>query len=131
VNGNGVVHRDGGVGGVSDGGTRLREGDLLTVAQVLGILPVGRSTLYALAASGDLPSVRVGAAGSRRGRLLFWRADIEAYVERSRQGARRAPVGADADAVLARVRGRKGGLTQCPARNSSGFQREVTPPCPP
>jgi excisionase family DNA binding protein len=90
----------------------LREGDLLTVAQVLGLLPVGRSTLYAMAASGDLPSVRVGAAGTRRGRLLFWRGDIEAFVEQGRRGARRAPVGVDADAVLARVRGRKGGLTR-------------------
>lgn len=82
----------------------LAPGDLLTVAEVLALLPVGRSTLYALAAAGGLPSVRVGAAGSRRGRLLFWRADIEAYVESARQGARRAPVGLDADAVLAKVR---------------------------
>ncbi len=93
---------------MSDAGERLREGDLLTAAQVLRLLPVGKATLYALAAGGVIPCVRVGAPGSRRGRLLFWRADIEAYVEGARQGARRAPVGVDADAVLARVRGRKG-----------------------
>jgi excisionase family DNA binding protein len=92
----------------------LLEGDLLTVAQVLRLLPVSRSALYQLAAEGVLPSFRVGAPGSRRGRLLFWRRDIEAFVEQARRGARRAPVGVDADAVLARVRGRKGGLT--PAR---------------
>jgi predicted DNA-binding transcriptional regulator AlpA len=90
----------------------LREGDLLTVAQVLALLPISKSALYALAAAGAFPSFRVGAPGSRRGRLLFWRRDIEAYVERGRQGARRPPVGVDADAVLARVRGRKGGLTR-------------------
>jgi excisionase family DNA binding protein len=90
------------------GVSALREGDLLTVAQVLRLLPVSRSALYQLAAEGVLPSFRVGAPGSGRGRFLFWRADIEAYVERARQGARRAPVRPDADAVLARVRARRG-----------------------
>lgn len=91
---------------MSDTGERLREGDLLTVAQVLGLLPVSRSALYELAAEGILPSLRAGAPGSRRGRLLFWRGDIEAYVARARQAATRAPVRPDADGVLAKVRAR-------------------------
>jgi len=86
--------------------TALREGDLLTVAQVLRLLPISKSTLYELAAEGVLPSFRVGAPGSRRGRLLFWRADVEAFVARARQAATRVPVDVDADAVLARLRRR-------------------------
>jgi len=88
--------------------TALREGDLLTVAQALAVLPVGRSTLYGLIESGELPHYRVRAPGSRRGRVLVARADLEAFLAGSRHEARRAPVGVDADSVLAKVRARRG-----------------------
>jgi excisionase family DNA binding protein len=88
----------------------LAEGDLLTAAQVLKILPVGKATLYALAASGELPSFRVTALGSRGGRVLFHRSDVEAFVQRARQAAPRAPVGVDADELLRRVRARRQGI---------------------
>ena len=41
----------------------LQVGDLLTVPQAQKLMPVGRSTLYALIESGDLPHYRVGAGG--------------------------------------------------------------------
>ena len=84
-------------------------GDFLTVPQALEILPVGRSTLYNLVETGALPSFRVSAAGSRRGRVLISRADLEAFIAESRQTATRAPVRLDADAVLERVRQRREG----------------------
>lgn len=89
-------------------GDGLREGDLLTVPQALAVMPVGRSTLYTLLDSGQLPHYRVKAPGSRRGRVLIAKADLGAFLAGSRHEARRAPVGVDADAVLARVRGRNG-----------------------
>ena len=64
----------------------LTPGDLLTVSQVLKILPLGRSTIYGLVARGALPSYRPGAAGGGRGRILIHRTDLEAFIERSRAG---------------------------------------------
>ncbi len=87
----------------SDG---LREGDLLTVAEALRILPIGKSKLYALLADGEIEHVRVPSTGGRRARLFIPRAALEAFVERHRVGARGrrvAPV--DADDILRRVRG--------------------------
>jgi len=84
----------------------LQEGDLLTIAQALAVLPVGRSTLYALLESGQLPHYRVRAPTAPRGRILVARADLEAFLAGARQAAPRAPVRADADAILARVRKR-------------------------
>jgi len=82
----------------------VRPGDLLTVRAALAILPVGRTTLYALIRDGQIPAIRVRAAGSRRGRLLLHRADLAAYVERARHGATVAPMPPDVDAVHRRVR---------------------------
>ena len=48
----------------------LREGDLLTAAQALELLPVGKSLLYQLADEGQIEAIRVAGAGSRRGRIL-------------------------------------------------------------
>jgi len=90
----------------------LAPGDLLTAGQVLQLLPISKSALYKLAAEGVLPSLRAGAPGSRRGRLLFWRGDIEAFVARARQAATRASVRPDADGVLARLRARGRGLAE-------------------
>ncbi len=82
----------------------IREGDLLTVAQVLRIVPLGKTTVHALIDSGQLPSYRVSAAGSRRGRVLIARADLEAFLAGARQAATRAPVRVDVDKLLERVR---------------------------
>ncbi len=84
--------------------TGLRTGDLLTVAEVLRIVPIGRSTVYALIDSGQLPSYRVSVAGSRRGRVLIAKADLEAFLAGSRQAATRAPVRVDVDGLLRKVR---------------------------
>lgn len=94
-----------------DSGAALREGDLLTVAQALRLVPVGRSTLYALIESGELPCYRVTALGSRRGRVLVHRGDLEAFVARARHVAPTAAVVApDVDALLSRVRARRRGI---------------------
>ena len=82
----------------------IREGDLLTVAQVLRIVPLSRTTGYALVDSGQLPSYRMSAAGSRRGRVLIARADLEAFLAGARQAATQAPVRVDVDKLLERVR---------------------------
>jgi excisionase family DNA binding protein len=84
----------------------LAAGDLLTIAQALAILPVGRSTLYALLESGQLPHFRVRAPTCPRGRILVARADLEAFLAGARQVAPRAPVRPDPDTVLANVRAR-------------------------
>ena len=57
-------------------------GDFLTVAQILKILPIGRSTIYGLVRSGELRSYRVG--GTRR--ILVARADLDAFIKQSRAG---------------------------------------------
>ena len=84
---------------------RLEAGDLLTVPQALAILPVGRSTLYALVEAGDLPCFRIRAPGSRRGRILIARRDLEAFLAKKRQTAPKAPVRVEVDQILAKVRG--------------------------
>jgi len=88
---------------------RLRPGDYLTIAQVQEILPVGRSSIYALCESGQLQHHRVRALGSRRGRILVARADLAAYLDSTRHAATRAPVRLDVDGLLEKVR--KGGRT--------------------
>ena len=84
----------------------MAAGDLLTVPQVLAILPVGRSTLYQLVDEGQIPAVRIRTAGSRRGRILVHRADLDAFIDRSRPKATSAPTRATVDDLLKRVRNR-------------------------
>ena len=84
----------------------IAAGDLLTVAQALAVLPIGRSTLYALVDSGQLPSYRVSPTDSRRARVLIARQDLEAFVAGARQVATRASTHVNVDEVLARVRRR-------------------------
>ncbi len=66
--------------------TELVPGDLLTIAQVLQLVPIGRSTIYTLIGSSKLPHYRVRALGPRRGRILIHRADLKAFIEKSRVG---------------------------------------------
>ncbi len=84
----------------------LREGDFLTVPQVLRIVPLGKTTVYALIDSGQLPSYRVSVAESRRGRVLIARADLEAFIAGARTGAPTASTRVDVDDLLERVRTR-------------------------
>ncbi|MCK6478613.1 MAG: helix-turn-helix domain-containing protein [Planctomycetaceae bacterium] len=58
----------------------LLPGDLLSVAQALELLPVGRATLYRLLAEQAIPSIRVATLGSRRGRVLIVRGGLERFV---------------------------------------------------
>ncbi len=64
----------------------LSPGSLVTIREALEIIPVSRSLLYELVAKGEIPSIRVG---SRRGRILIHRADLEAFIDRSRAGGAR------------------------------------------
>ncbi len=79
-------------------------GDFLTVPQVLRIVPLSKTTVYGLIDSGQLPSYRVLGAGSRRGRVLIAKADLEAFLAGARQSATQAPVRVDVDDLLRRVR---------------------------
>ena len=79
-------------------------GDFLTVKQVLEVLPVGRSTIYSLVQSGRLRSCRVGATGRRMGRILVARADLDIFIEKSRQVRSVPPTRLDLDEIHARVR---------------------------
>ena len=82
----------------------LAPGDFLSVAEILRIVPLSKTTVYALVDSGQLPSYRVSAAGSRRGRVLIARADLEAFLAGARQTATQAPVRVDVDRLLREVR---------------------------
>ena len=84
----------------------IAPGDLLTVPQALAILPVGRSTLYQLIEEGQLPAIRVRTVASRRGRVLVRRADLDAFIEKSRRSAAVAPTRVDVDSLLRKVRSR-------------------------
>jgi hypothetical protein len=70
----------------------LRVGDLMTVEE------------------GQIPCDRVQALGTSRGRVLVHRADLEAFVQRARQAAPRAPTAPDVDQLLRRVRARRRGI---------------------
>jgi hypothetical protein len=80
--------------------------DLMTVGEVRRALRIGRSLAYRLCTDGTIPSARIASAGSRRGRLVVRRRDLEAYVERL-FGNQPPPAGkVDVDQLLAGVRGR-------------------------
>ena len=69
----------------------LREGDLLTVAEALRILPIGKSKLYALLDEGEIEHIRVPSTGGRRARLFIprappWKSSSNATVW-AREGA--------------------------------------------
>jgi excisionase family DNA binding protein len=54
------------------------DNELLTVEEVAGKLNIGRTTVYELIASGDLPSITI-----RRCRRVL-RSDLDAYITRLR-----------------------------------------------
>lgn len=87
-------------------GEHLREGDLLTIAEALRLVPVGKSTLYALVESGELPCYRVSAIGSPRGRVLIHRTDLESFIAKARHVIPRVRAAPNVDALLARLRAR-------------------------
>ena len=74
------------------------------MAEVLRIVPLSKTTVYALIESGQLPSYRVSVAGSRRGRVLIARRDLEAFLDSARQSATGASVRVDVDGLLREVR---------------------------
>ncbi len=83
----------------------IREGDFLTVAEVLRIVPLSKTSVYALVDSGQLPSYRVSVAGSRRGRVLIARADLETFLAGVRTRAPRAATRrVDVNGLLEKVR---------------------------
>ena len=83
----------------------LGPGDLLSIAQVQEILPLGRTTLHELVETGRLPAYRVLTAGGGRGRIFVHRADLEAFLAQSRTGApRKATMRVDVDGLLEKVR---------------------------
>ena len=61
--------------------------DLLTIRQALEVVPVSKSLLYQLVADRVIPSVRIGGAGSSRGRILVRRSDLEKFIKQSRDGS--------------------------------------------
>ncbi len=87
----------------------LAEGDLLTVAQALRILPISRSAFYRLLDNGEIPCIRLGGVGGPRARVLVLRTDMEAFIERRRVGATgRRVARVSPDELLSRIR-RNGG----------------------
>jgi excisionase family DNA binding protein len=62
----------------------LSDDELLTVEQVADTLKIGRTTVYELLTSGDLPSVTI-----RRCRRVL-RSDLNAYIARLRSEAAHA-----------------------------------------
>ncbi len=89
----------------------LQPGDFLSITQLIALVPIGRSTAYALIESGELPHYRVGGTRRRAGRILIAKADLHAYLEKSRQARPVAPTRLDLDEIHTRVRngGRPGG----------------------
>ena len=90
----------------------LKAGDLLTVAQVREVLPLPRSTLYALIETGVLPGFRVPGVGNPRGRIFVMRSDLESFVREMRlknrtgsnnKDSRWKNAEVDADTILARI----------------------------
>ena len=55
---------------------------LLTTAQVLEFLQIGRTKLWGLVRNGDIPAFRVG--DGRNGRLRYRRTDVVRWLEEQR-----------------------------------------------
>jgi excisionase family DNA binding protein len=79
--------------------------ELLSVAAALRLLPIGRSTLYALIQDGQIPALRIGAAGSRHKRILIDRRDLLSFIESARHARPQTPGRVDVDGILNNLRG--------------------------
>lgn len=62
-------------GGQAPGVVTMDDRLLLTIAEAAALLRIGRSTMYAMAAAGEIPTVRIGRA------VRVPRAALEAWVE--------------------------------------------------
>lgn len=60
----------------------MREPELLTTAQVLELLQIGRTKLWELVRASAFPAYRIG--DGRNGALRYRRADVFAWLERQR-----------------------------------------------
>ena len=82
--------------------------DLLTIAEVAAFLRISRSLAYQLCTDGTIPSARIASVGSRRGRLVVRRMDVEQYLDRlfGAHTATVAPTRVDVDTLRERVRNR-------------------------
>ena len=89
-------------------GAATSRADLLTIDEVQRALRIGRSLAYRLCTDGTIPSARIASAGSVRGRLVVRRCAVEDYLDRVFAHRPRQPAKVDVDAVVARVRRRRG-----------------------
>ena len=77
---------------------------LVTIAEVARELRIGRSLAYRLCTDGTIPSARIASAGTRRGRLVVRREDLDDYIERLFRVGNPTPARIDVDGLLARIR---------------------------
>ncbi len=78
--------------------------ELVTVGEVARALRVGRSLAHRLCTDGSIPSARVLSVGSRRGRVVVKREDLDAYIDALFSRSNAKPANLDVDQILARVR---------------------------
>lgn len=67
----------------------MSESELLTTAQVLDFLQIGRTKLWELVRDGAFPAYRIGEG--RNSRLRYRRSDVLGWLERQRVVALSAP----------------------------------------
>ncbi len=63
----------------------MADSEVLTTAQVLELLQIGRTKLWELVRSGGLPAYRIGEG--RNGALRFRRSEVLAWLDGNRVGA--------------------------------------------
>ena len=80
--------------------------ELLTVDEVRRRLRISKALAYRLCTDGTIPSARIASVGSRQGRLVVRRGDVEAYVENLFVDHRNPAPILDIDAIHAGVRRR-------------------------
>ena len=56
--------------------------ECLTVDDVVSVLGIGRSGIYRLIQSGELPSIRQSVRGSKREKICLLPSDVDAYQQR-------------------------------------------------
>ena len=78
--------------------------ELVTVGEVARALRVGRSLAHRLCSDGSIPSARIASVGSRRGRVVVKREDLDAYIDGLFSRSKAKPTRLDVDQILGRVR---------------------------